>query len=658
MSATISTIPAGYFVNVVPGVISAGQAGITLVDLMLTTNPRVPIGSVLSFPNAAAVQGFFGPTSTEAVESSVYFSGYNGGTKVPSNVLFAQYPIAPVGAYLRGGNVSALTLAQLQAISGVLSITIDGTPETSSAINLSAATSFSNAAELITNALGLVGPSQAVVTGSIGATFIGTATGASLVVTSVVGVIHIGDKITGTGITGTVTILAQVSGTTGGAGTYTTSATTTASAASITASSTTLDVTAVASGTVVVGQEVTGSGVTAGTFITAILSGTGGVGTYTVTQAQTVASESLTMVTPTVAWDSVSGAFVVTSSTTGASSTIGYASGTISAALALTQATGAIPSQGAVAATPTPFMDAIIAQTTDWATFQTLFDPDAGSGNAQKQLFAAWTNSMNNLYAYLATDTDITPTESTNATSSLGNILAANDSSGTACIYQPIGGNNHLASFLAGFAASVNFNATNGRATAAYKSQSGIVPSVTNATVLSNLIANGYMGYASVATAGAAWKYMFPGNISGEYSWFDSFINQIWLNNQIVIALMTLLTSVGRIPYNPPGYGMIRQTLTGGANSPILLPPASPVAAALNNGVITPNVPLSAEQAIVVNNLAGFAIDKTLSTQGFYLIIQPATAQVRAARQSPTIILLYMDGGSIQQINVSSLLVQ
>ena len=54
-----------------------------------------------------------------------------------------------------------------------------------------------------------------------------------------------------------------------------------------------LTVTAVASGTIIVGQAVTGVGVLAGTLITALGSGTGGTGTYTVNNSQTVASETL-----------------------------------------------------------------------------------------------------------------------------------------------------------------------------------------------------------------------------------------------------------------------------------------------------------------------------------------------------------------------------
>lgn len=58
-------------------------------------------------------------------------------------------------------------------------------------------------------------------------------------------------------------------------------------------SGTTLTVSAVASGTIAVGQTLVGSGITAGTTINALGTGTGGTGTYTVSVSQTVASESM-----------------------------------------------------------------------------------------------------------------------------------------------------------------------------------------------------------------------------------------------------------------------------------------------------------------------------------------------------------------------------
>jgi len=64
---------------------------------------------------------------------------------------------------------------------------------------------------------------------------------------------------------------------------------------------TTLTVSAVTSGALAVGQTISGAGVTGGTTITALGTGTGGAGTYTVSVSQTVASTTVTAVGPTYA---------------------------------------------------------------------------------------------------------------------------------------------------------------------------------------------------------------------------------------------------------------------------------------------------------------------------------------------------------------------
>lgn len=88
--------------------------------------------------------------------------------------------------------------------------------------------------------------------------------------------------------------------------------------ASVTASisTTTLNVTVVGSGTLFLGNTITGTGVTAGTVIINQLSGTtGGVGTYTVNNSQTVASTTITTTTKFFALDSCE--FIDTSATLG-----------------------------------------------------------------------------------------------------------------------------------------------------------------------------------------------------------------------------------------------------------------------------------------------------------------------------------------------------
>jgi microcystin-dependent protein len=110
---------------------------------------------------------------------------------------------------------------------------------------------------------------------------------------TVTGTYAVGQTISGSGVTSGTTITALGTGT-GGAGTYTVSASQTVSSTTITAAGTTLRVSAVSSGTLAVGQVVTGTGVTANTRITALGTGTGGVGTYTVNISQTVASTTIT----------------------------------------------------------------------------------------------------------------------------------------------------------------------------------------------------------------------------------------------------------------------------------------------------------------------------------------------------------------------------
>lgn len=139
-------------------------------------------------------------------------------------------------------------------------------------------------------------PAGASVTASSGSTFTATATGTSLVVTAVTGLISIGDTISGTGVTAGTTIIAQVSGTAGGAGTYTTSVASTASAATVTSFGTVLDVTAVASGVLAVGDAISGTGIPTGATIAAQVSGaTGGVGVYTMNIPATAYAASTTV---------------------------------------------------------------------------------------------------------------------------------------------------------------------------------------------------------------------------------------------------------------------------------------------------------------------------------------------------------------------------
>ena len=137
-------------------------------------------------------------------------------------------------------------------------------------------------------------------TAAIGATFTASAgtPATHLVVTAVTGLISIGDTVSGTGITAGTTILSQVSGTPGGAGTYNLSAANTTSSATVTSFGSVLDVSAT-TGLISVGDSVAGgAGFPASSTILAQVSGTpGGAGIYTLSAPATAYVASATGVT-------------------------------------------------------------------------------------------------------------------------------------------------------------------------------------------------------------------------------------------------------------------------------------------------------------------------------------------------------------------------
>lgn len=147
------------------------------------------------------------------------------------------------------------------------------------------------------SATGLIGSTS---TGAIGATFTASAgtPATELVVTSVTGLISIGDTLSGTGITAGTTILSQLSGTTGGAGTYILNQDNTTSAATVTSFGSVLK-TSATTGLISIGDTVSGgSGFPVGATVVAQTAGTtGGAGTYTLSAPATAYVASATGVT-------------------------------------------------------------------------------------------------------------------------------------------------------------------------------------------------------------------------------------------------------------------------------------------------------------------------------------------------------------------------
>ena len=118
------------------------------------------------------------------------------------------------------------------------------------------------------------------------ASFTASISGNTMTVTAIGSpTIGIGQFITGANVQAGTKILSQLTGTPGDTGTY---------EVSISQTIGSITITTITSGVLYVGAEISGTGVTAGTTITAFGTGTGGTGTYTVSASQLVASATIT----------------------------------------------------------------------------------------------------------------------------------------------------------------------------------------------------------------------------------------------------------------------------------------------------------------------------------------------------------------------------
>lgn len=484
-------------VQINPGVLPAGGSAVDLNGLILTDSQYAPVGSVPSFANKEDVGRYFGFTSTEYGMAAIYFNGYDGSTKKPGSLLFAQFNEAAVSAWLRSGSLSDMTLDQLQLISGTLILTVDGTVKTSSNIVLTSVTSFAQAATVIKTAIG--------------------------------------------------------------------------------------------------------SGVD-------------------------------------VVYDTVQKAFIIKSSTTGAASTITYATGTAATALRFTAATGAIISQGADIANVPSLMVSVLDKTQNWALFTTSFECD----EAQHLAFSSWVNSENYRFGYVA-HYDEADAKVQGSTSTLTYKLIETYN------YQnvlPVYGDQTYAASALGYAASLDFDRQEGRVPFKYREQSGLVANVTSSADCTALKANGYNLYGAYTANDFDTQYWAEGAITGDFKWFDSFCFQIWLNSRLMRNAIDLFKSNRSLPYNTRGDAAIEASF------------ADTIEQGKVFGGIRTGIDLSASQLDEIKNAVGVDVAASIASKGWYLYIPKATAQQRADRIRPGCSFYYTDGGSVQKITLASIMVQ
>jgi len=330
----------------------------------------------------------------------------------------------------------------------------------------------------------------------------------------------------------------------------------------------------------------------------------------------------------TCVYDSSFKAFVITSPSTGSTSSITVASGDSADALGLSSGT---VSQGANETSLTNTMEGALNSNSNFFSFMPVFQET----DSEALELAAWCNNQGVRFMYALVD-------SSNAGLVANNVAClahqVSDYYGIACEYNT----KELGAMTMGVVAAINPAQLNGRKTLAYKQQNGLAYTVDNETDAPVLLANGYNFYGNYATASNMFKLFQNGQISGSAKWIDTYYGQVFIRDGLQNAWINALMMNNTIPYNQSGYGILRAAAMDTINT------------AVNAGFIRQGVSLSESQKATVQSEAGLDISGALETQGWYLQILDPTTQVRQERGTPVVNFWYMDGGSVQRIQGTS----
>lgn len=334
------------------------------------------------------------------------------------------------------------------------------------------------------------------------------------------------------------------------------------------------------------------------------------------------------LVGATIAWDG--SRFILTSSTTGVTSTVGYASATgagtdISAKLKLTAATALAPVAGFAAEAPVDCAVALADRSGQWygLTFAAATMPTGD----QYEAVAAFVEGASISRIFGVTETDTRVLDST-YTTDLASRFKALSYKRTCVQYSA---NKHAVCSLFGRAFSVNFSANRSTITLMYKQEPGIVAenlTETQAQTLKSKRCNVFVQYMNDT---AILQY---GVMSGQ-AYFDEVHGLDWFADALQTAEYNLLyQSKTKVPQTDAGQNQLVNVAAGVCKE------------AINNGLVAPGQ----------WNADGFGqlSRGDFLDQGFYIYTQPMAAQdqsIREQRIAPPLQIALKLAGAIHEID-------
>jgi len=374
------------------------------------------------------------------------------------------------------------------------------------------------------------------------------------------------------------------------------------------------------------------------------------------TTAITTANAALAAASFTILYDGVFNQFVASITATGASAMMNYFSSSttpnIATLIGFTQATGAILSQGSDAVSYNESgvnsnMSTLLPYFTDQYSIAFVDNLGGVLIDAIELGLSAWVSGQNtpdtrfNFFCWnndsaleLAAQSD---------TSSIWYQVNEAGYSDTSVFDEVLLNNPDRAFAAMGVFAALDLTQPESALTLAFKTQSGLQPSVTQTSIAKILNDKKINYYGNVGFNGASTQlnFFYGGYTTGAWSYIDNQVAQIWIAFQIQVGLANLFSALNQVPNDPDGDGYVRSVLTTALNQSI------------DNGIIATGVVF--DNATVQQLSVDYGVRaQELTNNGYVIVKRPSSQEQRQDRVSSPWFVLYVKGSAVQYLPVNT----
>lgn len=330
-----------------------------------------------------------------------------------------------------------------------------------------------------------------------------------------------------------------------------------------------------------------------------------------------------------IEYDSLLARFVLTTSATGSTVTMGYATGTLASSLGLAETNiGVVLSNGSEEETAVKTLTDSSAMSNNFYSFTFLADV-----SEEMEDIASWVKAQNVRYMW---SLGVTKDNASTVASTLADYDGVGLTLGEDCVFLPMA-----------IAAAVNYDLPNASVDYMYQQASGITTVVDDETSQKAYDAIRVNYYGATQQGGGIVKFYQDGKLLGSISSMGIYANEAWLKDALFTNILNLRLSLDSLPANETGLAYVKAAVQ------------EVIEKAQNNGVISIGRTLNTTEKAYIAQITG---DKrawqSIQSVGYWLDVKVEKyTESGTEKWKATYLLVYAKGDSINYVDGKDILI-